>query len=86
MSLLSDLIALRHNGQAPALHQTMRIAGEMVDNARRIEVFNPYSGALIGSVPKATLADVQQAFGRAKQYKSKLTCCAPPSYCAPIPM
>ncbi|WP_317203617.1 phosphonoacetaldehyde dehydrogenase [Janthinobacterium sp.] len=70
MSLLKQLSGLR---EGHILHQEMRIAGAMVGNARRIEVFNPYSGALLGSVPKATLADVQLAFRGAKQFKSTLT-------------
>lgn len=70
MTLLNDLSELR-NGKL--LHQKMRVAGELVSNERSIEVFNPYNGALLGSVPKATLADVQIAFRSAKQFKSKLT-------------
>lgn len=70
MSLLNDLGALR---QSNVLHQRMRIAGELVGNERRIEVFNPFNGELLGSVPKATTADVQRAFRIAKQYKPTLT-------------
>jgi putative phosphonoacetaldehyde dehydrogenase len=38
-----------------------------------IEVFNPYTEKLIGTVPKATVEDVRHAFAVAKAYKSKLT-------------
>ncbi|MFO1396625.1 MAG: phosphonoacetaldehyde dehydrogenase [Burkholderiales bacterium] len=51
----------------------MRIAGEAVDNARRIEVRNPFSGALVGTVPKATVDDVRRAFAVAKAYRARLT-------------
>ena len=40
---------------------------------RVIEVFNPYTEQLIGTVPKATLNDVRHAFAVARAYKSKLT-------------
>lgn len=53
--------------------ETMRIAGERVDNQRRIEVRNPYNGELVGSVPKATLEDVRQAFNKAAAYKATLS-------------
>ena len=41
---------------------TMRIAGERVGNARSIEVRNPYTRDVVGTVPKATLEDVRRAF------------------------
>jgi phosphonoacetaldehyde dehydrogenase len=43
-------------------HEAMRIAGERVDSARRIEVRNPWDGSLVGTVPKSTVADVRRAF------------------------
>lgn len=55
----------------------MRIAGEKVGMDRRgdrcIRVSNPFTNECIGSVPKATLAEVRQAFAIAKAYRSKLT-------------
>jgi putative phosphonoacetaldehyde dehydrogenase len=53
--------------------ERMRIAGEPVDNARRIEVINPYTGGSVGSVPKATVEDVRRAFRIAAGYRSPLT-------------
>jgi len=53
--------------------ERMRIAGEPVDNARRIEVINPYTGEPVGSVPKATVEDVRRAFRIAADYRSPLT-------------
>jgi putative phosphonoacetaldehyde dehydrogenase len=55
----------------------MRVAGEKVgadrSGDRCIEVFNPYTAKCIATVPKATLAEVKQAFAIAHAYKSKLT-------------
>jgi putative phosphonoacetaldehyde dehydrogenase len=53
--------------------EAMRIGGESVHRDRVIEVFNPYTEQLIGTVPKATVEDVRKAFAIAKAYKSKLT-------------
>ncbi|HVF64238.1 MAG TPA: phosphonoacetaldehyde dehydrogenase [Casimicrobiaceae bacterium] len=51
----------------------MRIAGEKVYGDRVIEVFNPYSGALVGTVPNGSVDDIRRAFSVAKAYKPKLT-------------
>jgi aldehyde dehydrogenase (NAD+) len=51
----------------------MRIAGERVSRDRVIEVHNPYTGALVGTVPKGTVDDVRRAFAIARAYKAKLT-------------
>jgi aldehyde dehydrogenase (NAD+) len=53
--------------------EAMRIEGEPVHRDRVIEVFNPYSEQLIGTVPKATLDDVRRAFSVARAYKARLT-------------
>ena len=52
---------------------TMRIAGERVGSDRVIEVRNPYTGDIVGTVPKATVDDVRRAFSIAKGYRAKLT-------------
>ncbi len=70
MSMLNELSKLK---QGEPLHQKMRIAGKLVGNERLIEVFNPYSGALVGTIPKATVGDIQDAFRSARQFKSQLT-------------
>lgn len=54
-------------------HEPMRIAGERVDSPRRIEVFNPFTEEVIGTVPKATVEDVRHAFAVAAAYRSPLT-------------
>jgi len=55
----------------------MRIAGEKVGTDRTgercIPIRNPYSGAVIATVPKATLAEVRQAYAIAKAYQPRLT-------------
>ena len=55
----------------------MRIGGRPVgdgrDGDRVIAVFNPYSGERIGSVPKATLEEVREAFERAHACRPNLT-------------
>jgi phosphonoacetaldehyde dehydrogenase len=53
--------------------EAMRIAGERVSRDRVIEVRNPYTGGLVGTVPKANAADVERAIAFAKGYKPKLT-------------
>ncbi len=54
--------------------EAMRIDGRRFDgNGRVIEVFNPYTGDCIGSVPKATVDDVRQAFAVAHAYKPALS-------------
>ena len=55
------------------LRESLRIAGEKVSRDRVIEVRHPYSGALAGTVPKATADDVKRALKIARSFKSKLT-------------
>ncbi|MFM0734604.1 phosphonoacetaldehyde dehydrogenase [Paraburkholderia sediminicola] len=54
-------------------HEALRIGGEEVRRAEIIEVFNPYTNELVGTVPKATLADVRHAFAWAHRYRARLT-------------
>ena len=54
-------------------HEKMRMAGKLVDADERIEVRNPYTGALVGTVPAASPAQVAEAFRIGAAYKSKLT-------------
>ncbi len=56
-------------------HEGLRIGGQVVGAGRaaHIAVHNPYTGALVGTVPKATLAEVQQAFSIAQSYKARLS-------------
>jgi len=53
----------------------MRIGGRKVGAARErhIQVFNPFTEQLLGTVPKATVEEVRQAFEIGHAYKPKLT-------------
>ena len=57
--------------------EAMRIAGKHIGadrvGDRAIEVFNPYTGLCIGSVPKATIEEVRHAFASAAAYRKRLT-------------
>src|SRR2546421_9336898 len=61
-------------GTHPAIrHEAMRIAGKRVETGQTIEVFNPYNGAVVGTVPAAGPGHVREAFAKAKAFKPKLT-------------
>ena len=53
----------------------MRIGGKKVGAGRDrfIEVFNPFTEQRLGTVPKATLEEVREAYGLAHAYKPKLS-------------
>jgi aldehyde dehydrogenase (NAD+) len=53
--------------------EALRIGGERIRRDRVIEVLNPYTGACVGTVPKATLEDVRSAFETAHAYKPRLS-------------
>lgn len=54
-------------------HEAMRIGGERVTHKNVIEVRYPFTGEVVGTVPKGTVADVRRAFEIAAAYKSKLS-------------
>jgi len=54
-------------------HEALRIAGERVEHDETIEVLDPYTNRVVGSVPQATVSDVRRAFEIAAQYKPTLT-------------
>ncbi|HXF55550.1 MAG TPA: phosphonoacetaldehyde dehydrogenase [Hyphomicrobiaceae bacterium] len=54
-------------------HESMRICGRLVDANEVIEVFNPYTGAVIATVPAASPKQVAAAFEQAAAFKSKLS-------------
>ena len=56
-------------------HEPMRIAGKKVegDAGAPIEVFNPYDGSVVGTVPRASREQVANAFDIAAAYQPKLT-------------
>jgi aldehyde dehydrogenase (NAD+) len=54
--------------------ESMRIAGEHVGSGERvIEVRNPWNDALVGTVPKGTVAEVRRAFAAARAFRSPLS-------------
>jgi putative phosphonoacetaldehyde dehydrogenase len=58
----------------PAIrHEAMRIAGKRIETDQAIEVLNPYTGAVVGTVPAARPEHVREAFAKAKAFKPKLT-------------
>jgi len=70
MNMMSGLKDLRHGG---VLQARMRIAGEQVGGTRTIDVHNPHTGAVVGTVPKATVEEIRRAFAIAKSYKPTLS-------------
>ncbi|MCY3769987.1 MAG: phosphonoacetaldehyde dehydrogenase [Gammaproteobacteria bacterium] len=56
-------------------HQKMRIAGELVDGdtGQVIEVKNPYTNEVVGTVPRASREQVAGAFDTAANYRPRLT-------------
>ncbi|HMA32752.1 MAG TPA: phosphonoacetaldehyde dehydrogenase [Casimicrobiaceae bacterium] len=63
----------RPSDAAAPRHETMRIAGERVDSPRRLEVRNPWTGGLVGTVPKASIDQVRLAFALARAYRPSLS-------------
>jgi putative phosphonoacetaldehyde dehydrogenase len=55
------------------IRESLRIAGEKVSRDRVIDVRHPFSNKVIGSVPKATVADVRRALEIARGFRSPLT-------------
>ena len=51
----------------------MRIGGERVRRPRLVEVHDPYTGNLVGTVPKASVEDIRRAFAIAGDYRATLT-------------
>lgn len=57
----------------PMRRETMRIAGKTVATDEVIDVFNPYTNEVVGTVPAARPEHVRAAFAAAKAFKPKLT-------------
>ncbi len=66
------MTALRRPAAIP-LHETLRLAGRKVEGEGRIEVFNPYTNEVVGTVPRARREQVAEAFKIAAGYRPKLT-------------
>ena len=68
--MMTELKDLRHGH---VLREKMRIAGERAGGERTIDVHNPYTGALVGTVPKATVEEIRRAFAVARGFRPTLT-------------
>lgn len=57
------------------MNEKMRIAGKQIEgeSGKVVEVFNPYTNEVVGTVPRASRAQVAEAFDIAAAYKPKLT-------------
>jgi len=64
---------IQTNPLASIRREAMRIAGKRVETDHQIEVLNPYTGAVVGTVPAARPEHVREAFAKAKAFKPKLT-------------
>ena len=51
----------------------MRVAGERVSAPRVLEVRNPYTGEVVGTVPRAGVDHLRRAFSVARAYQPRLT-------------
>jgi putative phosphonoacetaldehyde dehydrogenase len=70
MNMMTDLAQVR---SGRVLHEKMRIAGLAVGGERVLEIRNPYTDAVVGTVPKASVEDVRLALAIASAFRSKLT-------------
>ena len=70
MNMMADLPEVKHGR---VLREKMRIAGELVGGDCVIEVSNPYTGAIVGTVPRATPGEVRRAMSIARGFKPTLS-------------
>ncbi len=68
----SAVLKIVHSAALP-LREGMRIAGETIEREETIDVFNPYSNEVVGTVPQGTVSDVRRAFEIAAGYSARLT-------------
>jgi phosphonoacetaldehyde dehydrogenase len=59
--------------EPPIRREAMRLAGQRVQTDAVLEVHNPYTGAVVGTVPAARPEHVRQAFAKAKAFRPQLT-------------
>jgi len=67
------LTTARRSTAPTPLTESMRIAGERVGSAHTLDVLNPYTGDVVGTVPRASIDDIRRAFAVARAYKPTLT-------------
>lgn len=53
--------------------EAMRIAGKLVETGETIDVFNPYTNEVVGTVPAGRPEHVREAFAKARAFKSTLS-------------
>ncbi len=53
--------------------EAMRIAGRLVETGETLDVLNPYTGEVVGTVPAARPEHVRDAFKEARAFKPKLS-------------
>ena len=66
------------NHQHPVKHpafraEALRIKGERAVRERTLDVFDPYTGQRVGTVPLASVEDVREALAYAANYRAKLS-------------
>jgi aldehyde dehydrogenase (NAD+) len=66
-------VAAAQRPKGEVIRESLRIAGEKLARDRVIEVHHPYDGALIGTVPKASVEDVRRALTIARGFRATLT-------------
>jgi aldehyde dehydrogenase (NAD+) len=66
-------VAAAQRPKTEMIRESLRIAGEKLARDRVIEVHHPYDGALIGTVPKASVEDVRRALTIARGFRATLT-------------
>ncbi|MFL5053697.1 MAG: phosphonoacetaldehyde dehydrogenase [Microvirga sp.] len=57
----------------PPRREAMRIAGRRIETDGVVEVFNPYTNEVVGTVPAARPEHVRDAFAKAKAFRPALT-------------
>jgi putative phosphonoacetaldehyde dehydrogenase len=60
-------------GVASVRIDQMRVQANQTCGRSQLEVFNPFSGELLGVVPQATVQDIEHAIARARQYRARLS-------------
>ncbi|MGA1317861.1 MAG: aldehyde dehydrogenase family protein, partial [Rubrivivax sp.] len=55
------------------IQESLRIAGRKVACDRHIDVHNPYTAEVVGTVPKASLDQVREAFAIGQAYRARLS-------------
>ena len=84
------LVLLKHTQQVPEIAMKFYLAGEWRDRDTVIEVTNPFSGNVIGTVPSASAEDVETALASAVEGAAAMAAVhaydrwlCTPSQCAP---